>query len=33
MILASLADNLIGLGLALALVVYRVVVLIAPDRF
>ncbi len=33
MILASLADNLIGLGLALALVVYLVVVLIAPDRF
>ena len=33
MILASLADNLVGLGLALALVVYLVVVLIAPDRF
>ena len=33
MILASLADNLVGLGLALALVVYLVVVLIAPERF
>ncbi len=33
MILASLADNLVGLGLAVALVVYLVVVLIAPERF
>jgi K+-transporting ATPase KdpF subunit len=32
-ILASLADNLVGLGLAVALVVYLVVVLIAPERF
>jgi K+-transporting ATPase KdpF subunit len=32
-ILASVADNLIGLGLAVALVVYLVVVLIAPERF
>lgn len=33
MILAALADNLVGLGLALALVVYLVVVLVAPERF
>lgn len=33
MILASLADNLVGLGLAVALVVYLVMVLIAPERF
>ena len=33
MILASVADNLVGLGLAVALVVYLVVVLIAPERF
>ena len=31
--LASLADNLVGLGLAVALVVYLVVVLVAPERF
>ncbi len=31
--LASLADNLVGLGLAVALVVYLVAVLVAPERF
>ena len=33
MILASATDNYIGLGLALLVVVYLVVVLVFPERF
>lgn len=33
MILASLSDNLAALGLSVALAVFLIVVLIAPERF